>query len=151
MRGPLILAAVVAATSGCGRSNLSFADRDGPDEVEVISAGMVSIEGRRVRLAGIDVPREAPQAACWAEALLAREAQQALGTVASSPGRVDVQPGGTTRAGHAAARVFVNGTDLSLFLVREGLAAPTGGAAWDWCGPLTIGARNAPRLNYATR
>ncbi|HEX8568743.1 MAG TPA: thermonuclease family protein [Caulobacteraceae bacterium] len=149
---PLLALVALIAGTGCSRSKISFAN-DGYAEadVTVIDAGTISIEGAPIRLADIDVPKPAPDARCWAEALLAREARETLSVEVTRPFRVEIGAKRKTVAGRTVARVRVDGRDLSALLVERGLAAPTGGTAWDWCGPLDTAARNAPQLNYPIR
>jgi len=113
-------------------------------EIEIIDPTTLSIDGDTVRLADVSAPRRAPHARCWAEALLAREAMEVLRAETGYTHDVDVIAAG---ADQAVARVLVHGRDLSKLLVDQGLAAPTA-QGWDWCGPMTLNARGAPRLGY---
>lgn len=137
------LVAALVVLGACGRRGSPFLDADrGSTEVEVIDATTLRIEGDLVRLADVSAPRPAPRARCWAEALLAREAVEALRAQTDYVRDVEIVP-----AGEGRARVLVDGRDLSRMLVDHGLAARTG-EGWDWCGPLTLDAPRAPRLGY---
>jgi endonuclease YncB( thermonuclease family) len=138
------LIAVLSMLPGCGRGGLRFADQpsDQLEEIEALDGGTVLIDGEPYRLAGISAPRPAPKAACWAEALLAHEARQALALALMR--KVEIGPDEGDPPG--VIRLVVDGRSLSRDLVEQGLAASTAGS-WDWCGPVDLSAPNAPRLN----
>lgn len=138
------LVVILALLPGCGRGGVRFADEsfDGAEAIEAVDGGTVLIEGEPYRLAGISTPRPAPTAACWAEALLADEAHEALALALM--GKVEIAPDQGDPPG--AIRLIVDGRSLSRDLVEQGLAAPTS-EPWDWCGPLDLSAPKAPRLD----
>lgn len=136
---------IAVLVSACGRGGVPFLDGERPStEVEVLDGATLRVDGEIVRLDGVSAPRTAPAARCWAEALLAREAMEALRARAVFVRDIQIVP---TSADPSLARVLIDGRDLSRLLIDEGLAAPTG-EGWDWCGPIALDARRAPRLGY---
>lgn len=99
------------------------------------------IEGEFYRLVGIDAPKLAPEARCWAEALLARDARNALALALMSPVEIVPSEGDPPDT----VRVFAEGRFVSGLMVEKGLAAATEGS-WDWCGAPDFSDPAAPRL-----
>lgn len=126
------LVVILILLPGCGRGSIRFADEsfDGAGAIKAVDGRTVLIEGEPYRLAGISTPRHAPTAACWAEALLAHEAHEALALALMR--KVEIAPDQGDPPG--AIRLIVDGRSLSRDLVEQGLAAPTS-EPWDWCGP----------------
>ena len=140
----LLLSASILVAA-CDRKALTFADDDhGAEEVEVVTPAVLLIGDQQVRLAGVSTPQPAPEAKCWAEALLAREAMQMLRAHTDRVSDLQVMPAADKPG---TARVLVDGRDLSRLLVSEGFAASSG-AGWDWCGPMQLKTPRAPHLGY---
>jgi endonuclease YncB( thermonuclease family) len=137
-----------ATLGGCDRGKLKFAQVLPDDDITVHGVQTVRVADQLYVLAGIDTPRPAPEAGCWAEALLARETRFALDRMVQNPHRVYAHEERTGADGHVFARVEVNGSDLSEALLDAGLAAPGQDAPFDWCGAVDPTKPNAPELGY---
>lgn len=140
--------ACVAALSSCGEG-LSFTDGLTDYGAEVVGVRSVRIGTDVYVLAGIDTPRPAPHARCWAEALLAREARMALDGLVQNSARIHTQHEHKPASGQLTALVEVNGEDLSEAMVSAGFGVRSDGTRFDWCGPVDPTLRNAPELGYA--
>jgi endonuclease YncB( thermonuclease family) len=134
---------------GCDRGGLSYADGLADPEVTVVSERSVQIGTEVFVLAGVDLPKPAPQARCWAEALLAREARMALDGLVRGSQRVHTQQEQRLPSGEMAAQVEVNGEDLSEALVQAGFAVRSNGKGFEWCGPVDVAAEGSPELGYS--
>jgi endonuclease YncB( thermonuclease family) len=136
------------ALGGCERGGLKFTDGFSDHEVEVVGVSSVRIGTDIYVLAGIETPSPAPNARCWAEALLAREARMALDAMVRTSARVHTNHEQQLPSGHVAARVEVNGEDLSEAMVTAGLAVRSTGTPFSWCGPIDPTSQNAPELGH---
>lgn len=91
----------------------------------------------RARLTGFDTP-ESFQPGCAAEARVARQATQRLRALVAQARSVDATLGGTDRFGRRLVRLSLDGRDVGVVLIAEGLAVPyRGGRRIDWCARLT--------------
>lgn len=141
--------AMLAVCAGCDRDRLSSSDIGSAEDVEVNGVQALRIGSVDYVLAGIDTPKPAPEAGCWAEALLARETRAALEGLVLSPYRLQASDPELLPSGETRARIEVNGRDLSDALLEDGLAAPSlGGEPFDWCGPVDQSQDRRPRLGY---
>ncbi|MBW3559779.1 MAG: hypothetical protein KY449_08435 [Proteobacteria bacterium] len=86
------------------------------------------------------------EADCWAEALLAREARDALAV--SVQEQVEIATPEDNPPDRV--RIFVNGRSLSRRMIEKGLVVPTPDA-WNGCGPLDTSTARPPQLNHRIR
>jgi endonuclease YncB( thermonuclease family) len=146
----LALVATVAMLSACSPHPKLFADapsRHAP-QVVVLESDALVIDGRHVRLSNAAGPKAVPHAACWAEALAARGAREAVRTLVSGAADVTVTPtGGVDEYNRAWAHVSVDGLDLGLTLLQRGLATPRNGTRFDWCAPLSANVGQGPSIS----
>lgn len=136
--------AVLLPLSSCGSEGVfRSADRhfDTLEDIEAVDGATVRIEGEFYRLVGIDAPKLAPDAKCWAEAILARTSQNALALELMSPVEIVSSEGDPPDT----VRLFADGRFVSGIMVEKGLAASTE-EAWDWCGAPNFSDPAAPRF-----
>ena len=145
----LALLATLVLLGGCERGGLSYTEGFADHEVTVVSERSVRIGTEVFVLAGVDLPKPAPQARCWAEALLAREARMALDGLVRGSQRVHTQQERRLTSGEMTAQVEVNGEDLSEALVQAGFAVRSDEKAFDWCGPVDVAVEGSPELGYS--
>lgn len=145
-----VLAAALALVACQRASDAPQAEEVEPsltDRVKVIDASVLVIDDRRIRLANADLPRLAPDARCWAEAIAAKEATYFVQEAVEQGGRIEVEgERGRDRMGRTLAQVRIDGMDLGDRLYEAGLAARPGERRFDWCGPLSRSLQGAPPL-----
>ncbi|HEX6376303.1 MAG TPA: hypothetical protein VFZ91_11350 [Allosphingosinicella sp.] len=107
-------------------------------DFRVLDGDTLLLDGKPIRIAGIDAPELGPWAKCWAEAALAGHAREYL----EREFYAGLEQGGWSPAGASApdaqgrrtARlVRGDGEELADLMVIYGYAARTTGR-WDWCG-----------------
>jgi endonuclease YncB( thermonuclease family) len=104
------------------------------------------VDGRHVRLSNALAPQLVPHAHCWAEAMAARQARDAVRSLVAEARDVAVTPtGGVDEYNRSLSRVSLDGRDLGQALVDHGMAAP-GGRPFDWCAPVSTGLASGPPL-----
>lgn len=139
--------------AGCSPEPKLFADApaERSAQVTVLEPDALVVDGRQVRLANATTPQLAPHAHCWAEALAAYQARQAVQTRFAEARDVSVTPtGGLDEYNRALARVQVDGIDLGQTLLDGGLAAAPSDARFDWCAPLSTDLARGPRIPALT-
>lgn len=150
MRYAIFGLVICAALIGCDAPVSITEISPGISRIEVLDGDTLVVDGEVVRLADVDAPELAPNAACWAEAALAGHAKSAVETYLHEPGRSwrVTQPRGRDPNGHLIASLTRNdGEDLADLLVVYGYAARS--AEWDWCGEASdLRAREGPNLWY---
>lgn len=98
----------------------------------VVDGDTFWLDGEKIRIADIDAPeRYGPR--CAAEAALSWTSSERLGKLLSS-GEIVLQRMGEDRYGRALALVSVDGVDVGVTLMTEGLARPWAGRRESWCG-----------------
>jgi hypothetical protein len=150
----MLTAASLAAVLGlaaCAPNASIYADNQPAEshEVKVLAGDHIVIDGQAVTLADAEAPRPAPEAACRAEAIAARQVSDAVRSALASAHHVEVQ-----RAGERGDLRLVNldGLDLGQMLITQGLAVDRRPVPMDWCLRAANGARlafadsDAPRL-----
>jgi endonuclease YncB( thermonuclease family) len=154
---PLILTVfflALALTACAPRHSLYFdaAERSSvaapaSSQVRVIQADALVVEGRRVHMVDAVTPQPAPDAACPAEALAARQARLRLAALAGEARHVEVRlVPGVDRYNRANAHLSFDGHDPASVLIDEGLAVAPTQQAFSWCGSLSGGYPRAQHL-----
>lgn len=92
----------------------------GPRDNCVVDGDTIWLAGEKIRIENIDTP-ETDQAKCPAERAAGEQAKRRLQQLVNS-GPLYVERKGTDRYGRTLATVRVNGIDVGVVLVREGLA-----------------------------
>jgi len=127
-------------------TQLSQATASRPTVVVVEGDAMV-IDGRHLRLDNAYAPRTAPHAHCWAEALAARQARQAVRALVSEARDIKVtETGGVDEYNRSLARISLDGLDLGQTLRDKGMAAVPKAQPFDWCAPLSTDIPNGPPI-----
>ncbi|MFN3523228.1 MAG: hypothetical protein ACK4YQ_13350 [Phenylobacterium sp.] len=104
-------------------------------DVRVLAGDLLSVDGRRVRVANARAPALPPDARCWGEAALAVQSAARTEALIAEAGGVKLTPEGEGADGVALARVALGGRrDLGEALIFQGLAARRSQTDWDWCG-----------------
>ena len=147
-----IAIAALLAAAGCGRRPAATEPADPPpsaaERVRVVEAHSLIIDGQRVRLSNADAPELFPNARCWAEAILAKQAFFTVSEAVNGGRDVLLRPlGRENRWGQALAEVTIDGTDLGDLLYQQGLATRPTGQRFSWCGELNLQAAGAPPLD----
>lgn len=155
-RGPIAVrlrraaAAALLLLPACSPSHKLFADapsRPMP-QVVVVETDALVIDGRHVRLSNAVGPQAVPHAACWAEAVAAHSARDAVRALVTGAQDVTVTPtGGVDKYNRTWAQVSVDGLDLGLTLLQRGLAAPQNGTRFDWCAPISASIGRGPSIS----
>jgi hypothetical protein len=115
--------------------------------VVVVEGDALVVDGRHLRLANAYAPRTAPHAHCWAEALAARQARQAVRGLVAEARDIQVTPtGGVDEYNRDFARISLDGLDLGQTLRDRGMAAVPKAQPFDWCAPLSIDIPNGPPI-----
>ena len=92
-------------------------------------------------------PHLVPHAHCWAEAVAAHQARDAVRNLVAEARDVTVSPtGGIDEYSRSLSRVSLDGRDLGQALVDRGMAASPGGRTFDWCAPLSTSVASGPPL-----
>lgn len=121
-------------------------------QVIVLEPDALVVDGRHVRLSNAAAPHLVPHASCWAEALAARQARQAVKGLVATAHEVTVSPtGGTDEYDRTLAHVTVDGVDLGQALRDDGLAAAPGDPPFDWCGPVSTNIARGPSYSVLAR
>lgn len=103
----------------------------------LVDGDTVDISGERIRIANIDTP-EIHHAQCDAEKRLGEVAKRRLGELLGG-GTIEVHVGDPAngrkkdRHGRTLATISVDGNDVGLMLVSEGLAREWTGRRAPWC------------------
>jgi hypothetical protein len=138
-----LLAATLGAAACVPRASI-YAENSGElHDVRVLAADRLVIDGQSLTLADAQAPRPAPDAACRAEAVAARQAVEAARSALAAARHVDVR---RTEAAGDLRLVNVDGFDLGQTLISQGLAVDRTDAPVDWC----LRADNQARLGLAT-
>jgi endonuclease YncB( thermonuclease family) len=131
----------VLGLAACAPNASIYADNQPAEshEVRVLAGDQLVIDGQSVTLADAEAPRPAPDAACRAEAIAARQAADAVRSALASAHHVEVQSGppGSLRL------VNLDGLDLGQMLITQGLAVDRRTVPMDWCLRAANGARLA--------
>ena len=146
--GPIAAALMTLALMACApRAPLYAETTPAPvDEVEVVNADALVVNGRHIRLSDAAAPQPVPDARCWAEALAARQARRATQQLTATARHVSVTvTGGRDEYDRALGRVALDGVDLAQTLIAQGMAMPSQ-PAFDWCGPVSASIAHGARL-----
>ena len=139
-----------SALAGCSPKPALFVDippTPRSAQVVVVEPDALVVDGRHVRLSNALTPHLVPRARCWAEAVAARQARDAVRGLVAEARDVTVSPtGGVDEYDRSLSRVSLDGRDLGQALVDRGMAAPPGGRAFDWCAPLSTNLASGPPL-----
>lgn len=142
--------AAVLGLAACAPNASIYADNQPAEshDVKVLAGDHVVIDGQSVTLADAEAPRPAPDAACRAEAIAARDAAAAVRSALASAHHVEVQ-----RAGGTGDLRLINldGLDLGQMLITQGLAVDRRAVPMDWCVRAANGARLALADSEAVR
>ena len=137
--------------AGCSRPRASqpLAQVTVPRPVVVVVEGdAMVVDGKHIRLSNAYAPRTAPHAHCWAEALAARQAREALrGLIADSREIKVTATGGVDEYNRSLSRVSLDGLDLGQTLHDRGLAALPSAQPFDWCAPLSTDIDHGPPIS----
>ena len=101
----------------------------GPRDNCVVDGDTFWTNGEKVRIADIDAPEI--HGRCDYETKLAAASRDRLLTLLHQP--FELQRQGKDRYGRTLANVSVNGRDIGMILVHEGLARVWDGARHPWC------------------
>ncbi len=145
------LGTVAAVTlAGCSRGSPLFVDVPPPPrsaQVVVLEPDALVVDGRHVRLSNAVAPQLVPHARCWAEAVAARQARDAVRSLVIEARDVTVTPtGGVDEYTRSLSRVSLDGRDLGQALLGRGMAAPPDRRPFDWCAPLSTSLAAGPPL-----
>lgn len=102
---------------------------EGPRDNCVVDGDTFWTNGEKVRIADIDAPEI--HGRCPYETKLAAQSRDRLLDLLRQPFALHRQ--GKDRYGRTLANVTVNGSDVGMMLVREGLARVWDGARHPWC------------------
>lgn len=134
MRSSILIGLLGAAlaVSACAPNASIYADNQPAEshEVKVLAGDRLVIDGQSLTLADAQAPRPAPDAACPAEAVAARQALDAARSALAGARHVDVQ---RTDAPGDLRLVNLDGLDLGQTLVSQGLAVDRSEGPMDWC------------------
>jgi len=123
---------------------------DGPDpyDVQVVDSEIMIIDGQRIHLANVDAPAIVPSSRCWAEAVAARDAFQALQTMVRGGRTVEVRPTGERDPlGRTLAHVLIDGLNVGDALYEQALVARPGPHPFRWCEPMGRNREGAPPMD----
>jgi endonuclease YncB( thermonuclease family) len=153
-QGALLLAAILTAC-GPARSPEPAPGREPPgivDRVKVLSADILVVDGRHLRLSNAFAPEGVPNARCWAEAVAARQGMLAVQNMVRTAHAISVTPtGGRDEYDRFLATISLDGVDLGQTLFAEGLAAQPPKGRFPWCEPLSAAGPGAPSLDALLR
>ena len=145
--GALALVALVGCSRARTAQPLSQVSVPRPAVVVVEGDAMV-VDGQHIRLSNAYAPRTAPHAHCWAEALAARQAREALrGLIAEAREIKVTATGGVDEYNRAFSRVSLDGLDLGQTLHDRGLAAVPSAQPFDWCAPVSTDIEHGPPIS----
>jgi len=151
--GLSVTAVALSLLAACGNKEPPLGSGEGAAAVTakphvlVLNADSLVIEGRHVQLSGAFAPEQVPYARCWAEAVASKEAARIVQSMMERAQNIQVTPtGGMDRYNREYADVSVDGADLALSLIRDGLAAKDGRKRFEWCEPMSKGDPRGPGL-----
>ena len=115
--------------------------------VKVLQADVLVVDGRHIRLADAYAPQPIPDARCWAEALAAKQATDAVRQLVRAGADIQIKPTGQRDDyNREIAHVLIDRIDLSQTLHEQGLAAQPHSGAFGWCDPISKNGAGAPDL-----
>ena len=149
---PALAALIALAAVSCDERTPLLRDEAveglAPYDVRVVDAEILLIDGQRTRLANVDAPAIVPSSRCWAEAVAARDAVQALQTIVRQGRTVEVrQTGQRDPLGRNLAHVLIDGLDVGDALYEQSLVARPGPQAFRWCEPMSRNREGAPPMD----
>jgi endonuclease YncB( thermonuclease family) len=120
---------------------------------QVLAGDLIQLQGRRLRLAGIDAPELGQRCALKARLYDCGEVARTALLDLTAGTEVRCRPLGPGPAGSTMARCFAAGYDLSEGMVYTGWAGPgrTRGSRALWCGPGAGAERQARSVAWAFR
>lgn len=148
---PILLGAFAFALSlsACGRvpepkrAALDAAPASILHRVTVLNADVLVIDGKRYRLENAFAPEQTPAARCWAEAIAAKAAMDAMREMVRAAKTLSIEETGPVdRYTRTPARIQFDGLDVGEALVKQGLAARDGSKRFNWCDSIS---KNDPR------
>ena len=146
-----LLAALLLTLAACGDDPPLLAEDLGDAElnnVKVVDAEILVIDGRRVRLANVEAPALAPLSRCWGEAVAAKEAVLQLQQMVREGRTVEVEPTGRKDPiGRDLVRVRIDGLDVGDLLYEQSLVARPGDRPFRWCEPMSRQTVGAPPMD----
>ncbi|RAK59593.1 nuclease [Phenylobacterium hankyongense] len=146
--GPIAAALITLTLMACAPRPPLYAEAPPPpvDQVEVVNADALVVNGQHVRLSDAAAPQPVPEARCWAEALAARQARRATQQLTATARHVSVTvTGGRDQYDRVLGRVAVDGVDLAQTLIAQGMAMPSQ-PSFDWCGSVSASLSQGARL-----
>ncbi len=144
--GVIALVALTACSRPRASQPLAQASTPRP-AVVVVEGDALVVDGQHIRLSNAYAPRTAPHAHCWAEALAARQAREALRGLLADAREIKVTAtGGVDEYNRALSRVSLDGLDLGETLRAKGLAAVPAAQPFDWCAPLSTDIEHGPPI-----
>ena len=152
----LLTAAALLALAGCTQPKESEADIADiqpsiGSRATVISADILVVDGRHLRLSNAFAPETIPDARCWAEAVAARQGVAIVQRLVNNARTVSIQEtGGKDEYDRAFALVALDGLDLGQVLIDNGLAARRTEETFNWCDPISRSAPGAPSVTTLT-
>ena len=134
-RDPALLSIVACAllASACAPRPSLFADRTPVGEVhevKVHSGDRLEIDQQTIVLSDAETPQPAPHAACRAESMIAARVTDVVRTALAGAQHIEVHSAGEPGD---LKLVTVDGLDLGLTLIEQGLAVPRQPTKMDWC------------------
>ena len=146
-----LAAALVLVLAACGDDPPLIAEDfgDAPlNNVKVVDAEVMVIDGRRIRLANVEAPALAPLSRCWGEAIAAKEAVLRLQQLVREGRTVELEPTGRKDPiGRELAHVRVDGLDVGDALYEQSLVARPGQRPFSWCEPMSRQTVGAPPMD----
>jgi endonuclease YncB( thermonuclease family) len=116
--------------------------------VRVLSADVLIIDNRHVRLVNAYAPETLTRTRCWAEALASDHAAEYVRDLVSHARTIDFKPNGKTdEYNRDIGAVTIDGADLGDILYEQGLAARPVEPRFDWCQPISKQADGAPKIS----
>jgi len=118
------------------------------NNVKVVDAQIMVVDGRRIRLANVEAPVLAPLARCWGEAIAAKEAVLRLQQMVREGRTVEVEATGRKDPiGRELAHVRIDGLDVGDALYEQSLVARPGERPFRWCEPMSRQTAGAPPMD----
>jgi endonuclease YncB( thermonuclease family) len=147
----ILAMALLLALAACGGDEPLLADDVGDVElnnVKVVDAQIMVIDGRRIRLANVQAPVLAPLSRCWGEAIAAKEAVLYLQQLVHEGRTVEVEPTGRKDSiGRDLAHVRIDGLDVGDALYEQSLVARPSEHPFRWCEPMSRQTTGAPPMD----
>jgi endonuclease YncB( thermonuclease family) len=150
---PLFAAALagLALLAACQRKEAPLSAAPPPSivgHVRVLSADVLIIDGKHLRLANAYAPESLLQARCWAESLASDYATQFTKDLVDHARTYDFKvTGKTDEYNRQLATVSIDGADLGDMLYNQGLAAHPTDPRFNWCDPVSKEAPGAPKIS----